>query len=120
MGLSAAPPAAIDAALLPSGRGRMAWPATAAAWRAATRRYRGSATALLEALSAFYQVPAFRYLTGFLEPDAALVLGLDLGIRADLLGFRGAEAGEQIEGMLPCGEHFYASATGGPRPRATG
>jgi hypothetical protein len=30
MGLSAAPPAAIDAALLPSGRGRMAWQATAA------------------------------------------------------------------------------------------
>jgi hypothetical protein len=30
MGLSAAPPAVIDAALLPSGRGRMAWQATAA------------------------------------------------------------------------------------------
>ena len=30
MGLSAAPPAAIDAALLPSDRGRMAWQATAA------------------------------------------------------------------------------------------
>src|SRR5215213_8449735 len=34
---------------------------------------------------AFYQVPTFRYLTGFLEPDAALLLARRGGVTAAIL-----------------------------------
>ena len=44
---------------------------------------------------AFYQVPAFRYLTGFLEPDAVLVLTRRAGASAAIL-FREARSARDV------------------------
>src|SRR3954471_16854402 len=61
---------------------------------------------------AFYQVPAFRYLTGFLEPDAALVLTRRNGATAAILFREPRSARDVITDGPPEDSAALAARTG--------
>ena len=69
---------------------------------------------------AFYQVPTFRYLTGFLEPEAALLLARRAGVTTAMLFREPRSARDVIMDGLPEDSAALAARTGlALRPLAT-